>query len=133
MINLNDSTNGFNGVVSLTNSGANAVTFKNTTALLTLGTTTVGSATLDITNIGALTNSAAITSSGGDVKLTTLSPDASEPALNVDSTISTNGGSIVLTAANNSTGTANALFVNSALNTTPGPGGTLTLCGGFKY
>ena len=131
VINLSNTSNNFTGTVSLNNSGNNAVTLNNTGTILTLGASTVGSATTNVTNTGALTLSGTYASSDGAVNFTTLSPDTNARNLTINGNITTSGGAIDLTAANNSGGTATALIVNNPLNTTPGTGGVLTLSGGL--
>ncbi len=63
-ITLNTATNNFIGPVSLTNSGANNVSLRDTNALA-LGTVNVGSGTLAIQSNGALTQTGAITQAAG--------------------------------------------------------------------
>ena len=63
-ITLATATNNFIGPVSLTNSGANNVSLRDTNALA-LGTVNVGSGTLAIQSNGALTQTGAITQAAG--------------------------------------------------------------------
>ena len=115
-----------------TNSGSGNIQLSNTANLLTIsGITQSGSGNVIVTNTGALTTSDVINTNGGNVNLTTLSPDSSARVLTINASIQTQGGAVDLDAANNSSHSAVALVVNNSVSTTPGSGGTLTLGGGL--
>ena len=91
---------------------------------------------MTITNTGAMTTSGVISTTGGAVNLTTVSPDTGDHVLTIGlagiqtGTGGVNGGSITLNAANNASHNLISLVVNGALNTSTGTGGTFTLDGG---
>ncbi len=120
-----------------TNTGSGNIQLLNTADTLTItGITQSSNGSVSVTNTGAMTTSGMISTLGGDVDLSTLSPDSNARTLTINGNITTGsvsvpGGSIDLTAANNSSGTATALVVNNTLDTTSGSGGVETIGGGL--
>lgn len=128
VLNLNNTVTAFNA----TNNGSGSIQFVNTANPLNItGIMQNSIGNVMVTNTGALTTSGLIIANGGNVSLTTLSPDSNARLLTVNAGIQTNGGAIDLEAANNGSGSAAALVVNNTLTTTPGSGGILTIEGGL--
>ncbi len=116
-----------------TGSGNIALTDDTNASTLTItGITQSGTGNVSVTDTGTMTSSGVISSQGGSIDLTTLSPDTNDRVLTINADINSNGGAIDLEAANNSTGTATALVVNDPISTAPGSGGTLTIGGGLS-
>jgi len=106
-ITLTTATNDFNGAVSLSNSGANAVQITDTNALV-LGTVSVGN-NLTVTASGAVTQTGAITATGG---ITTIAAGSGN---NITLNSANDFATLVITSGNNVSVTdANALILGAS-------------------
>ncbi|BFI96593.1 MAG: hypothetical protein RSP_21030 [Rhodanobacter sp.] len=127
-ITLNNAGNNFAGAVSLTNSGSNAVYLDNGGHALTLGTLSLGSGALTLTDYGAtplvLTND--VTTDGGAVSF-----GGAVTLGSANITIDTTGGGTAATGANISFGgdVSGTTAGGSSLTLTAGSGGAVSLVG----
>ncbi|KRA30305.1 hypothetical protein ASD68_15830 [Rhodanobacter sp. Root627] len=114
--------NTFTGAVSLKNSGANNVTLNNGANALTLGTSTLGSGTFNLTGTGQTTLAGNLSTSGGAIALSgPITLGAASTGVDT-----TDGGSVAAGAAITFNGAVNGA---STLTLNAGTGGTVTLGG----